>query len=32
MYRDLCFKAVTTSQVVGDWANVMALIEQFADD
>jgi nicotinamidase-related amidase len=32
MYGDLCFKAVTTSQVAGDWAHVMALVEQFADD
>ena len=32
MYGDLCFKAVTTSQVAGDWAQVMALVEQFADD
>jgi nicotinamidase-related amidase len=32
MYGDLSFKAVTTSQVVGDWAHVMALVEQFADD
>jgi nicotinamidase-related amidase len=30
-YGDLCFKEVTTSQVAGDWAHVMALIEQFAD-
>jgi len=32
LYGDLCFKAVTTSQVEGDWAQVMALVEQFADD
>ncbi len=32
MYGDLCFKAVTTSQVAGEWAHVMALVEQFADD
>jgi nicotinamidase-related amidase len=32
MYGDLCFKAVITSQVAGDWASVMALVEQFADD
>jgi ureidoacrylate peracid hydrolase len=32
MYGDLSFKAVTTSQVTGEWAHVMALIEQFADD
>ena len=32
MYGDLCFKAVTTSQVEGGWAHVMALVEQFADD
>ena len=32
MYDDLCFKAVTTSQIVGDWAGVMALVEWFADD
>ena len=32
MYGDLCFKAVTTSQVAGEWAHVMALAEQFADD
>ena len=32
MYGDLCFKTVTTSQVAGEWAQVMALVEQFADD
>jgi nicotinamidase-related amidase len=32
MYGDLCFKTVTTSQVAGEWAHVMALVEQFADD
>jgi maleamate amidohydrolase len=32
MYGDLCFKAVTTSQVAEDWASVMALMERFADD
>lgn len=32
MYGDLCFKEVTTSQVVGDWASVMALVERFAED
>ncbi len=32
MYGDLCFKTVTTSQVAEEWAHVMALIEQFADD
>ena len=31
MYGDLCFKAVTTSQVAGEWAHVRALVEQFAD-
>ena len=31
MYGDLCFKAVTTSQVVEDWANVMALVKRFAE-
>jgi nicotinamidase-related amidase len=32
MYGDLCFKAVTTSQVAGEWPSVMALVEQFAED
>lgn len=32
MYGDLSFKAVTTSQVAGEWAQVIALVEQFADD
>jgi nicotinamidase-related amidase len=32
MYGDLCFKAVTTAQVVRDWAQVIALVERFTDD
>ena len=32
MYGDLCFKEVTTAQVVGDWAGVVDLVERFAED